>query len=885
MDIKRISPLALLALAACKSGGTTSTTTTVTPTVTTPTAPASSSGLAVNGPLYKALAFVDANGNKQFDAGETSVLTGRDGSYNLSNPGGHQIVIQAIEGTQNMATGAFISGITLVGNAGDKLITPLTTLAHENKDLDLSALAKAMGLEGVDLLTYNPYDQSPTDPTAIAAAQAAANITAMLQVMSGALVGSGAAADLTAGYTAAFNALASVIAEKLDANQPLDNYVGEVLTKAGVSDATLATSVTTQIDAISDEIAKVTTLDASDTTLKDAFTAGGALGNAYVKDAASADDLTFTQLAANAAPTNIVLGSGDAPPKIDETVKGPLSENLLVGALTVTDDGAGPFTYALSGSDAAKFVIADGSLYLKSGTPLDAEQADTLNIAITVTDALGKSFYKEFTLSVNNIDEATTGSVTISGNGTVGTALFISETLQDPDNAKDGRGADDFAQMDYQWFANDVVISGANSASLNVTEDLAGKTISAKVITLDQGGGAAVETAATFGTIPPALADITLLLHEGFSQARIDTISADIDTAIGKLNTGFASNEGNDLTPLRNAFETQDVTYEVSDTGVIASAGGYRITANFSNFNPTTLTELESAFASFDGQNISSLQVSGGFNQLSFTGPNGTLMRLEFEEDDSGSADRLRLVNVKAQGQEVKTIGLSGEFDNQFGSLLQVIDTFARPELVTDDGLNSLAQTQALNGFFIQLADVNRPYFEMQWGDNTNRGDLSAYPDFVSLRVDGYYLNIFGDFPERPSDLMDLTNNSIVPIDGLFDFNDTTAALQAFITGAESAGFTNLGRIQFGREIEVDGNRSHEDYADIIINDFSDLILNYQDIDADGETTGSFAPRGAFNFNSDSANFILDNDGMYLILGDGVDLDALLFGEPTATIG
>ena len=133
MNIKRISPLALLALAACKSGGITTSTTTTTTTV-----PASSSGLAVNGPLHNALAFVDANGNKQFDAGETSVLTGVDGSYNLSNPGGHQIVIQAIEGTTNGSTGAQIRGITLVGDAGDKLITPLTTLAHES-NLNVSA--------------------------------------------------------------------------------------------------------------------------------------------------------------------------------------------------------------------------------------------------------------------------------------------------------------------------------------------------------------------------------------------------------------------------------------------------------------------------------------------------------------------------------------------------------------------------------------------------------------------------------------------------------------------------------------------------------------------------------------------------------------------------
>jgi hypothetical protein len=263
MNIKRISPLALLALAACKSGGTTTSTTTTTTTV-----PASSSGLAVNGPLHNALAFVDANGNKQFDAGETSVLTGVDGSYNLSNPGGHQIVIQAIEGTTNGSTGAQIRGITLVGDAGDKLITPLTTLAHES-NLNVSALATAMGLDGVDLLTYNPYASGvdPTDPTAIAAAQAAANITAMLQVISGALVGSGTAADLNAGYTTAFNALANVISDKLDANQPLGDYIGEVLTEAGLS-GTLATSLETQIKAIDDKISQVTTLEQSDTALR-----------------------------------------------------------------------------------------------------------------------------------------------------------------------------------------------------------------------------------------------------------------------------------------------------------------------------------------------------------------------------------------------------------------------------------------------------------------------------------------------------------------------------------------------------------------------------------------------------------------------------------------
>ena len=155
--IRNISPLSLLTLAAC--GGTTA------------TGGFKVAGRVENGPLVDAYVFLDYNGNAIWDGGnEARVLTNaashKDGagSYELTaTAGGYTLVALTTGQTVDTATAAgYGAGVVLQAPEGSSMITPSTTVVKElmAQDTDLTVdtaianVAKALGFEGTNLLTY-----------------------------------------------------------------------------------------------------------------------------------------------------------------------------------------------------------------------------------------------------------------------------------------------------------------------------------------------------------------------------------------------------------------------------------------------------------------------------------------------------------------------------------------------------------------------------------------------------------------------------------------------------------------------------------------------------------------------------------------------------------
>ena len=165
--IRNISPLGLLTLAAC--GGTTG------------TGGFKVAGRVENGPLVDAYVFLDYNGNSIWDGGnEARVLTNaashKDGagSYELTaTAGGYTLVALTTGQTVDTATEAgYGAGVVLQAPEGSSMITPSTTVVKElmAQDTDLTLdtaiakVAKALGFEGTNLLTYSAYaDQTDMD--------------------------------------------------------------------------------------------------------------------------------------------------------------------------------------------------------------------------------------------------------------------------------------------------------------------------------------------------------------------------------------------------------------------------------------------------------------------------------------------------------------------------------------------------------------------------------------------------------------------------------------------------------------------------------------------------------------------------------------------------
>ena len=189
-----------------------------------------------------------------------------------------------------------------------------------------------------------------------------------------------------------------------------------------------------------------------------------------------------------------VYGAGDWPPSLNATPRAPslnttprapnrtpyfiggysvtftIDENTSPGtpvgsALTATDPNGDTLSYSLSGTDASSFGIdrSTGQLIVKH--PLDFETQSVYEVTVRVSDDRNASDDVDVTITITNVDEAGTVSVSLE-KPEVGTALTVS--LSDPDGS--------LSDISWQWArssdgSNWSDISGANSDSYTPVAD------------------------------------------------------------------------------------------------------------------------------------------------------------------------------------------------------------------------------------------------------------------------------------------------------------------------------------------------------------------------------------------------------------------------------
>jgi hypothetical protein len=160
-----VSPIALMAFSACRSPYVTSSGGAV-------------GGAVVNGPLNSALVFLDYDFDGILDANEPNARTNQFGEYELtSTQGTYDLVAIADAQTVDTSSGATFAGITLKAPGGAGVISPTSTLMQEG-NLTATEVAAVLGLpDGVDPLTFNPFNVDETDATAVAQALEVAKIS------------------------------------------------------------------------------------------------------------------------------------------------------------------------------------------------------------------------------------------------------------------------------------------------------------------------------------------------------------------------------------------------------------------------------------------------------------------------------------------------------------------------------------------------------------------------------------------------------------------------------------------------------------------------------------------------------------------------------------
>ena len=158
--VKRLSPLSLLVLSACGGGGT-----------SIGGGSFSVGGRVIKGPLEGAWVSLDYDDPTIPDS--TPVETDEFGAYTITALNNNYTVVAVTdEGTIDKSSDTTLSGVTLKAPQGASVVTPSTTLMEEG-DLTADQVAEVLGLpDGVNPLSFNPFDIDETDATQVANALA-----------------------------------------------------------------------------------------------------------------------------------------------------------------------------------------------------------------------------------------------------------------------------------------------------------------------------------------------------------------------------------------------------------------------------------------------------------------------------------------------------------------------------------------------------------------------------------------------------------------------------------------------------------------------------------------------------------------------------------------
>ncbi len=189
------------------------------------------------------------------------------------------------------------------------------------------------------------------------------------------------------------------------------------------------------------------------------------------------------------ANTAAVLNVNDLPTggvMVEVSGAGPLQQGATLTARNdLTDaDGMGTVSYQWFSAETGAITTASGAAISgTNGASLTLGQAQVgqhIYAKASYTDGGGKLESKASgtTSVVANVNDAPTGSVTITGNAWDGQTLTARSNIVD---------ADGLGDLQYQWLVDGQAIDEANASTLVLTPDLVGHTISVQLSYLDGG--------------------------------------------------------------------------------------------------------------------------------------------------------------------------------------------------------------------------------------------------------------------------------------------------------------------------------------------------------------------------------------------------------------
>ena len=348
------------------------------------------------------------------------------------------------------------------------------------------------------------------------------------------------------------------------------------------------------------------------------------------------ENFTIAVKNVNEAPTDISISNLT----VNENASG-----AVVGTVTTTDPDAGN-THSYSVSD-SRFEVVNGQLKLIAGKSLDYETESSVQLTITTKDQGGLSYAENFTVNVNDVNEAPTNKaptdITLSGvtiaenvaGGVVGTLTTVDSDVSDTHTYK---VSDDRFE----------VLSGQLKLKSGISLDHgAGASIALTVTSTDQGGLSYSEgfkiSVKDVSEAPTGILLSNLSVNENEFEVVVGTLST-IDDDAGDTHTYQVDDDrfvivGNQLLLADNSLDHElepSVTINVTSTD---STGGsvtkaFAIEVKDMNEAPLSPFDTDSA-ANFVAENAA-IGTKVGITGLSIDFDAGDSVTYDLSNDAGG---------------------------------------------------------------------------------------------------------------------------------------------------------------------------------------------------------------------------------------------------------
>ena len=379
-------------------------------------------------------------------------------------------------GTAESATSAATAAVANVNDAPTGNVTVAGTPTQGQTLTAANSLADA---DGLGAISY----QWQADGVDIAGATGSSLLLGQAQV--------GKAISVTAHYTDGFGAAESVSSSATAAvGNVNDAPTGNVTVTGTPTQGQTLTAANTLADA--DGLGTLSYqwqadgIDIAGATGSSLLLGQSQVGKAISVTAQYTDGFGAAESVSSSA-TAAVANVNDAPIG-GVTITGTTTQGqALTAANSVTDaDGLGTISYQWS-ADGVAISGATGSTLLLG----QAQVGRAISVTALYTDGYGtaESVSSAATAAVANVNDAPTGSVTITGTPTQGQTLIAANSLAD---------ADGLGTISYQWQANGAAISGATGSTLVLGQAQVGTTITVTASYTDgQGTAESLSSAAT----------------------------------------------------------------------------------------------------------------------------------------------------------------------------------------------------------------------------------------------------------------------------------------------------------------------------------------------------------------------------------------------------